>query len=195
MRVEANFFRARQGFGKDRKNGAGAPFRKQQADGAARNTEHHAFGEKLTNYARRTGPECGANGEFAGAAGGAREQEVGHVSAGDQQNESDRAEEHEQNAAHIADDVGLERHESNPSPFVDLGIRSSEILRDLGHIVTGLLDSMPWFETADRVHAHADAAVAKGGIGPLTYRHVDVSGAEDRQAAGSDNDNRLGLSV
>ena len=77
----------------------------QQADRAAHHAEQHAVEEQLSDEAMPGRTERGADRQFFLAAGGAREQQVGDIRAGDQQHERDRSEEHEHCASHVADDL------------------------------------------------------------------------------------------
>ena len=71
-------------------------------------------------WSRRAEPgaDGGAHGDFAAAGFGARQQEVGHIDAGDEEDEAHRAEEHEHGAADASDDLLLEAGEYDG---VDLG--------------------------------------------------------------------------
>ena len=72
------------------------------------------------------GPESDAHGDFAAAIGGAREKQIRHVDAGNQQDQSDRAEHGPQLAAGVADDLFAERHQDGG--FICIRIR--KLLRD-----------------------------------------------------------------
>ena len=50
--------------------------------------QQHAFGQKLAEQAPASGAEGGANGDFFLASGGAGQQQIGDVGAGDQQHET-----------------------------------------------------------------------------------------------------------
>ena len=68
----------------------------------------------MTNcWSRRaeSGADGGADGDLAAARFGARQQQVGHVDAGDQQHEADRAQQHQHGAADAFDDLVLEAGE------------------------------------------------------------------------------------
>ena len=80
-----------------------------EAEDAAGEGEQNAFGEQLADDARAAGSHGGANGEFTLAAGGADEQKIGDVGAGDEEDEADGSEEDEERRAHIADDGVAER--------------------------------------------------------------------------------------
>ena len=64
-----------------------------EAENSAGKRQKQAFGEQFAHDARAGGAESGADGEFAGAARGTRQQQVGDVGAGDQQDEADGADE------------------------------------------------------------------------------------------------------
>jgi hypothetical protein len=72
---------------------------------AAEDREQGAFGEELAYQPLPSSAQGGADGDLLVASGGAREQQVGDVGAGDQQNQRDGAEQHQQGAADIADHV------------------------------------------------------------------------------------------
>ena len=78
------------------------------AEAAARPTtpavrpEHDAFDEDLLNEAAAGCAQRAADGDLALAGRGAGEHQVGHVGAGDEQNEANRAEEKQQAGTHGA---------------------------------------------------------------------------------------------
>ena len=67
--------------------------------------EQHAFGQQLPHQPLPAGAERGADRDFLLPPGGARQQQVRDVRAGDQQHQRHRAEQHEHRAAHVADDL------------------------------------------------------------------------------------------
>ena len=69
------------------------------------NGEQKAFGQELADDAATRGSHGDADGEFTLAAGGADEQQICHVGAGDEQDEADGSEEDEERRAHVADDA------------------------------------------------------------------------------------------
>ena len=91
---------------------ADAGERERQADDARDAGQHEALGEQLTDDPRTAGAERRPDGDLALTAFGAREQQVGDVGAGDEQQECDRAEQQPDGAAHGADDfVGQREHD------------------------------------------------------------------------------------
>ncbi len=63
--------------------------------------EDEALGEHLADERRAAGTQGGAHGELFAAGGGAGEQQVGEVDADDEQDEADRAPEHDERAAEL----------------------------------------------------------------------------------------------
>ena len=82
-----------------------APERHQQTQTATGQGKQHAFREQLAGNPPASGSERGADGHLPLPRGRAREQEVGDVRAGDEQDKRDRAQQHEQRSLHIADDL------------------------------------------------------------------------------------------
>ena len=75
------------------------------AENAAGQGEQHTFSEQLAHDARAAGSQCGAYGELTFAAGGAHQQQIGDIGAGDQQHQCYRAQHHQQRIARVADDA------------------------------------------------------------------------------------------
>ena len=74
---------------------------KSQGDArkAANECQEHALSERLADQPAATGTQREAHGHFALPCGSPREQEVGHIDAGDQQDESNRRRQNEQRPA------------------------------------------------------------------------------------------------
>ncbi len=88
----------------DGEQSAHADEAEDQAEDTAGDGEQNAFGEQLADDAPAARAHGGPNGEFAFAAGGADQQQIGDVGAGDEQHEAHRSEQDEQGRAHVADD-------------------------------------------------------------------------------------------
>jgi hypothetical protein len=69
-------------------HGAHGNKRQQQARDPTQQRKHHAFGQDLTHDSQPAGPKRRADGNFPLAHGGAGEEHVGRVGAGDQQHEA-----------------------------------------------------------------------------------------------------------
>ena len=85
----------------------------QQAEDRADGRQQQAFGEQLANQAPAAGAERRADGDFTITPGGARQQEVRDVGAGDEQHDQHRGGEQLQRAPHVADEQLLEREQAD----------------------------------------------------------------------------------
>src|ERR1051325_258219 len=82
----------RQAVGGQRENRVQSPPADGDTKNAAAEGEHHALGQQLADQSSAFGAKCGADRELATTARGTREEQVGNVGAGDEQDESDGAE-------------------------------------------------------------------------------------------------------
>ncbi len=181
--------------GQRRQDRPRAPLGEDRSHDPTRDREDHALGEKLPHDTPRARPESGADGEFPTPPGRARQQQVRHVGAGDQQHEADRSEQHEKDALDAADDVFLEGHEGDPRPLVRLRVRRLQVPRDPVHVRAGLLRGHPRAQATDDAGPHADPAVAKGLIRPLSDRYVDVRFVGHGRTGRRHADDGVGLAV
>ncbi len=90
--VDGDVLQPRNVAGIDGAHHVEGPLGDEEAGGAAHDGEQKAFGQQLADDAQAARAQRGADGDFLFAGGGAREQQVGDVGAGDQQNQRDRAE-------------------------------------------------------------------------------------------------------
>ena len=106
--------------------------------------------------------------------GGAREQKVGDVRAGDEQHATDRAEQRIQHRAHIAHAVILHPHHENAPAFVGIGILLRELRGEHFEFRPGLLHRHARLQPA----GHIDVVPAAGVVLPLVrlerHRHPDI---------------------
>jgi len=153
------------------------------------------FANSSPNDARGAGAERRADGEFAGASGRTREQEIPDICAGDQENKTNCAQQHEQDSPNVADYVRLQRDERDSHAFVGFRIGRSQILRDGVHVRARLRERDSGLQAADRIQTHADAAVEKRWICPLTDGHINVRRTDPRNACPGNAYDRVGFSV
>ena len=118
--VHAHFVETRNALRRHRQQRLGAPRRQQQADEPRHDREHDALGDELRDDAAAAGAERAADGDLALARRRPREQEVRDIRGRNQQQESDRAEQHVQDLADVADDArpaaAPRRSSSLPAP-------------------------------------------------------------------------------
>ena len=141
MRVEGDFFGPRQSARQCGKNHFCPQFGQSKPDRAAGNAEQRALYQQLANHADGAGSQRGTDGELAGATGGARKKQVGHVGTSDQQDKTDCAEQDQQDSAHIADHIRFERNQRNAGAFIGFGISGREVFRNARHIRARLFDA------------------------------------------------------
>ena len=95
-----------------------APRRDQQASGAADQAEQQAFGQHLAQQSTPPGAERRSNRQLALPRGGAGEQQVRDVGAGNQQDEAHRTEQDDQRPLDVTHDLFVQRHEADTNPGV-----------------------------------------------------------------------------
>ena len=124
----------------------------RQTGGGADTGEHETLGQQLPDEAGRAGPERRAHGHLALPRFRAREEKIGHVGAGDEQQEADRAEEEPDRAADGTDDLFPQR-EDDGVELHRLGIEppARPRLRDGVQVVARLRDRSARLEPARRV--------------------------------------------
>jgi len=77
---------------------------------AARQRQHHAFGEQLLQQPPAACADGGADRDLALAGRRTRQEQVRHVRTRNQQHEADRADEDKQRRAYVLDERFLKRH-------------------------------------------------------------------------------------
>lgn len=99
--------------------------------------EHQTFGENLAYDPPAARAQSEAQGELAGASGSSHEEQIRDVHHGDQEDERNRAEEHEQGCARVAQEGGPHRLERDARAVVDRGVRIPEPSGDPVHLGLG----------------------------------------------------------
>ena len=116
--VDADAGQPRQVGWRQRRQRLDAPGCQQQSSRAAHGRKHEAFRQQLCDQPAPSGAQGRANRQFPLPGGGPREQEVGNVRAGDEEDEHRRPEQDQQRLPDIADDLLVHRHE----PHADAGV-------------------------------------------------------------------------
>jgi hypothetical protein len=80
----------------------------------------------LANEAAAAGAECLAQSDFPGARGAANQEEIRNVDASDQQDEHDRAEEHEDGEACVSSESFAKRFEVGAETVIRLRVLLGE---------------------------------------------------------------------
>jgi len=106
--VHGNFLQPRQSLRRQGDQCAHAAVAHEHAQRATEHGNQQAFAEELAHNAAATGAEHDADRDFPVPRAGPGQQQVGHVHAGDQEQEGDGAQQHEQQRLHAAH-LGLQQ--------------------------------------------------------------------------------------
>ncbi len=154
----------------------------QDAAGAARGREQQALGQELPHDVSATGAQGHAQRDFLAAIEGARQQQVRHVGACDQQHTRDCREQGPENRPHIPNDLLQQRHHAERQAAVR-GIQVRVFLPKAGreriHFHLGGLGRDPGLE-----HAHEVVVLAGAdgcGVGGQRQGKEQVAVGDDPQ--------------
>ncbi len=103
-------------FGRHRNEEADACVGERQPHDATRESQRHRLREQFAHDPAAAGAERRLHREFLLSPLGPDEEQVGDIRTGDQEDDSDRAEQHPEHAADVADDVGGERADIRAEP-------------------------------------------------------------------------------
>ena len=126
-RIEMNVVRPGQSGGCQGEEEIESPAREKHAGGATRQPEQDTFGEQLPNEPGAARAERSANGEFAMSRGGAGEEQIGDVGAGNEQDAADGAKQRVEDGAHIAHRIVEDRRHGDAPAFVRVGVLAGEL--------------------------------------------------------------------
>ncbi len=172
-----------------------APRRHQQTNSGADARQHHALDNQLADEAPASGSDRGADGHLLLAAYSPRQQQVGHVGAGDEQHQRDRAQQEEQRRSHVLHHLILQRRHHG----AHVAIRFRELLleceRDALQLGTRRLQRHVGTEARDRKDPRVPAAILRQGRRPRAEGHIEVGGLEQLEACRQHADDGVGLVV
>jgi hypothetical protein len=134
-----------------------------------------------------------ADGDLPLPRGGAHQQQVRHVGAGDQQHQADRAEKEQQLLAHVAHHRFLERRDGHRAELVLLRELEGEPAPDHVRLRPHLGERGAGRQAGDG--AEVDRAAGLDVVGLKDERHPDVGGARELRPLPQDADQRIGLAV
>jgi len=140
---------------------------KEKSRGSGKEGEEKALGEHLLEDAGAGGAKSEAHGEFAAAARGAREQEIGDVGAGDEEHEADGADEHEQSGANVASELIAESDGVGADFGVGVRVLLFELFGDDGEIGVGGGEGDAEFEARD------DLKIVVAAVGQFLLGEAD----------------------
>ena len=146
-----------------------------EPDNTRHERQQHALDEQLLDDAPSRRADRDTDGDLARAIGRARQKQVGHVRAGDEQHERDGAHERpEKNPYLVADDLLGERRHHCRDSLVGVGKLTGQGLGDAGHLAARLLDRHAVGEAAVGHQQTPGASGARLRRGPLRQRQPDV---------------------
>ena len=153
-------------------------FGDEQSGGATRESQQDAFGEQLADQALPSGAQGGTDRDLFLAGGGARKQQVRNVGAGDQQDQGHRAEQHQNGALHVPDDLFQQRHDADREGPVAL-VLLADAAGDHRDIGLGLLHGDARLEAGHHVIVLVAAAVHGIGAPRQGKKNVHLAEASD----------------
>ena len=127
-----------------------APVGDGDAERAGQHRQHEAFGQQLPEDPPAGRADRRAHRDLALAAGGVREEQVGDVRACDQHDQADGAEQEQQGALRLADDVVGERDGADPPAAVGRRVGGVEAGRDRVELGLRLFEADAGFQPANR---------------------------------------------
>ncbi len=147
----------------------------QTSQHRAAEAEQQAFHEKLANQAPAARADGGTDGDLFLPHGGLRQQQVGHVSAGDEQQHSDRAHDDEQQHAKLAHhSIGQGLHDNGELLRVLVRIRFRQAVRDNVEIGLRLIHGDAGLQMPDRPVIIGKSSGGRGGGAGERGRNPEV---------------------
>ena len=107
------------------------------AEHAAGGRHQRALGQHLQRQAKTSAAERRAHGELVLPRGAARDQQIGDVDAGHEQQAADGAEQHEQREPDLCHQPGGERLGAYGDAAVGVGMFALQVEADRGHLPRG----------------------------------------------------------
>jgi hypothetical protein len=166
----------------------------ERAERAAYQREQQALGEQLAHDAAAARPERRAQRELALARADAREQQVRDVHARHEQHQPDRAEQHEQRLAGVADERLAEAGRRPADALVLARVLLGEAGGDRGHLLARCGDRRAGRETGHDVQVPGAAAVGAEEL-VVRERPPDLGAFGVAEARRGDADHGAGLAV
>ncbi len=193
--VDAHLVEPRDGGRRQRHERARRPDGEREAERPAGERDHEALGQQLPHEAPAPGAERGAHGELGRPARRAHEQEARHVRARDEQHEADRAQEHPERPADVADDLPAQAQGLHAPPRVVLGIRLLELCAQRLQLRVQLRHRHAVGQPAEGREAAPAAIVDVVDARRERLPHLPLADPRDERVGRQDADDREGLAV
>ena len=163
------------------------PSQKQTEDAACEGKKD-AFGQQLADEASASSTHRSADGYFPATVRSAGQEEIGDVGAGDEQNETNGADEKQQCRANVFDDLLLQGNDVSAGAGVVDRVLLFEAFGDADHFGVGLFARDARFETANGEDAGMPVAIVGKCFCPRRERQIDIGGAEQFEVRREDAD-------
>ncbi len=192
--VESDGLDARELLGAERDEEVRSPQGEKRSAGAAEKREHEALGQELAEHPGAAGPESGADRDLPLSRRRAREQHVGDVGAGDQEDERHRRQEHEERRPDVSDHGLLERSDGHVA--VGAGELLLQAPGDRRHLGPREVERRPALQAREHPEALPSAV---GGAGSEDVGRPELGSRRPErrevEALRHDPDDRVGLAV
>ena len=162
-RVDPRVVDARQRRGREPDQGGAAETGQGDAERAAGRGEHEALDQELTDQPPAARAEGRPHGHLVPPAQRPREQQVGDVRAGDQEDEADRARQDRERRPHRTRELVAEGNDRHRSGRIVGGVLGSEPAADSIEVFAGLGEGDALFQASDRLQVLAAAAGVRRG--------------------------------
>ncbi len=162
---------------------------------AAEQGDNNTFGEKLANHARARGAESCAHRDFLRARSGTREQEIRNVGAGNEKDETHRAEENDQRGTNVLHNLILKVNHIGADGRIRLGILLGESRCDCFHFSAPLVERHAWFQARGSDYSRMPITIVWKRVGPRLKRNENIGSLKELKARRQNADERVGLRI
>ena len=149
--VEVRFGQTWHACADDRDNRLDEPYRQHDAAEAAQHRVGKAFGQQLADDAQRPAADGHPHRDLPAPRAGARQQQVCHVGAGNQQHDERSREQDAQRAPRRTNDLVLQRHDDDRSGAEGRWVIALIPAMNRVNLGAGLLDRDPGLQFTDRL--------------------------------------------
>src|SRR5262245_45372820 len=190
--VYADMFGARQIGRREFDQRLYSPRRQQYAQRSAEDRQQQAFGQQLPRQPEASRAQCRAHGEFLAPRLATRERQIGHVGAGDEQDEADRAQQQPERSANIAHHFIQQRRDEDSHLVVLDRILAPQRGGDLIELRLRLFDGNALFQTP---HHHQEVVATLSLIFRQARRRPDFVSGGKLKLRRRNPDDRMRFSV
>src|SRR5262245_15742948 len=185
-------FGARQIGGREFDQRLYSPRRQQYGQRSAEERQQQAFGQQLPRQPETARAQCRAHGEFLAPRLAARERQIGHVGAGDEQDEADRAQQQPERSANIAHHFIQQRRDEDGHLVVLDRILAPQRGGDLIELRLRLFDGNALFQAP---HHHQEVVATLSLIFRQARRRPDFVSRGKLKLRRRNADDRMRFSV